>query len=60
MINPKEHMVYFDGPSLHFKNYRAMYFVGRYPHLLRDCQMKWDFFGIGHNKGESFISILHS
>ena len=29
-----------------------MYFVARYPGLTDGCEMEWNFFGIGHGKGE--------
>lgn len=53
-----QHVVWNDDCSRQFKNAKAWYFVFRYPSLTTysslptSCQMLWNFFVIGHGKGE--------
>jgi hypothetical protein len=54
-ICPKHHWVWPDGCSAQFKARRPMYHIARYPGIIDGCQMKWDYFGTGHGKGEVCI-----
>lgn len=49
-----EHWVFSDGCVSQFQGSGAMYFVARYPGLT-GCQMRWNFFGIGHGNGTYFL-----
>ena len=40
-----------DGAASQLKGRRPFYFVGRYPPET-DLEMRWNFFGFGHGKGE--------
>ena len=46
-----QHWVWSDGAASQFKARRPFYFVGRYPSET-GCEMRWNFFGSGHGKGE--------
>jgi hypothetical protein len=55
---PTEHIMWSDGCSEQFKNNKAWYFLSHYPSLTTyescssRCKMIWNFFAIGHVKGE--------
>jgi hypothetical protein len=57
-ISPQSHIVWSDGCSGQFKSARAWCFISRYPNLTSSatftngCQMSWNYFGLGHGKGE--------
>ena len=46
-----QHWVWSDGAASQFKARRPFYFVGRYP-AITGLEMRWNFFGSGHGKGE--------
>jgi hypothetical protein len=59
-FKPREHIVFLDGTSSQFKNCRGLYFVARYPDVTEGCQMRWEFFGMGHGKGKPFGALAFS
>jgi hypothetical protein len=55
---PSNHIIWNDGCSGQFKSARCWYFVSRYlwltifDSLEEGCQLCWNFFATGHEKGE--------
>jgi hypothetical protein len=59
-FKPREYIVFSDGASSQFKNCRGLYFVARYPGITEGCQMRYEFFGIGHGKGKPSGALVFS